>query len=175
MLHNYKDLWPAESGILRCLRRSHNKHAKVRATARRTYAEPGTGRRSAIPKFCDSEFFDASDIVQVKYEQMPRRVSVENASVVNATEEYGVSRPTYYQARTSFEESGIAGLVPRKRGLRGPHKLQGRVLGFIQVAAVAGEPIRARELAKQIREEIRSCCAPQGRSNRAIAVKKTAR
>jgi transposase len=124
-------------------------------------------------KFRDSEFFDASDIVQVKYEML-RRVSVENASVVNATEEYGVSRPTYYQARTSFEESGIAGLVPRKRGPRGPHKLQGRVLGFIREQLVAGEPIRARELAKQIRKKFDLAVHPRT-IERAIAVKKTAR
>jgi transposase len=90
--------------------------------------------------------------VQVKYEML-RRVSVENASVSNATEEYGVSRPTYYQTKASFDQSGIAGLVPKKRGPRGPHKLQGEVLAFIQEQLVAGEPIRARELAKLIRQK----------------------
>jgi transposase len=103
------------------------------------------------PKFRDSEFFDPLDLVQVKYEML-RRVSNENASVSNATEEYGVSRPTYYQTKASFDESGLAGLVPKKRGPRGPHKLQGEVLAFIQEQLVAGEPIRARELAKLIRQ-----------------------
>jgi hypothetical protein len=41
-------------------------------------------------KFRSSEFFDPHDIVQVKYEML-RRVSTEKASVVSATEEYGVS------------------------------------------------------------------------------------
>jgi len=83
------------------------------------------------PKFRQSEFFDPRDAVQVKYEML-RRVSVENASVTEASDEYGVSRPTYYQAKTSFEGAGIAGLVPRKRGPRGPHKLQGEVLAFLE-------------------------------------------
>src|ERR1700757_1690729 len=103
-------------------------------------------------KFGSSEFFDPHDIVQVKYEML-RRVTVEKASVVSATEEYGVSRPTYYKTKASFEEAGIAGLVPRRRGPRGPHKLQGAVLAFIQEQLVAGEPIRARELAKLVRQK----------------------
>jgi transposase len=102
-------------------------------------------------KFRDSEFFDPHDVVQVKYEML-RRVSVENASVSNTTEEYGVSRPTYYQTKASFDEAGIAGLVPKKRGPRSPHKLQGKALAFIREQLVAGEPIRARELAKLIHQ-----------------------
>lgn len=39
-----------------------------------------------------NEFFDPHDVVQVKYEMLCR-VSVENASVSAATEEYGVSKP----------------------------------------------------------------------------------
>ena len=65
------------------------------------------------PKFRDNEFFDPHDIVQVKYEML-RRVSVENASVSAATEEYGVSRPTYYQTKASFDKAGVAGLVPQE-------------------------------------------------------------
>lgn len=104
------------------------------------------------PKFQQNEFFDPRDIVQVKYEML-RRVSVENASVTGATEEYGVSRPTYYQAKTNFERSGLAGLVPQKRGPRGPHKLQGEVWAFVEQQLVPGEPVRARELAKVIRKK----------------------
>jgi transposase len=104
-------------------------------------------------KFREGEFFDPRDIVQVKYEML-RRVLVEHASVTEATDEYGVSRPTYYQAKANFDEAGVAGLVPKKRGPRGPHKLQGEVLAFIESQHVAGEAIRARELAMKLREEI---------------------
>ena len=98
------------------------------------------------PKFRESEFFDPRDIVQVKYEML-RRVSVENASVTDAALEYGVSRPTYYQAKANLEEAGIAALVPKKPGPRGPHKIQGEVLAFLKKQLVQGQPIRARELA----------------------------
>ena len=125
------------------------------------------------PKFRDSEFFDPHDIVQVKYEVL-RRLSVENASVTSATEEYGVSRPTYYQTRASFEEAGIAGLVPRKRGPQGPHKVRGAVLAFIQEKRMGGEPIRARQLAEQIRKKFDLDIHPRT-IERAVAVKKTVR
>lgn len=125
------------------------------------------------PKFRESEFFDPRDIVQVKYEML-RRVLVENVSVTDATDQYGVSRPTFYQAKANFDETGVAGLVPRKRGPRGPHKLQGDILAFIEKQHVSGEPIRARELARMIREEFAIEVHPRT-IERALAGKKTSR
>src|SRR6266568_3047079 len=125
------------------------------------------------PKFRAGEFFDPRDLVQVKYEML-RRVSVDHLSVTQATAEYGVSRPTYYQAKASFDEAGVAGLVPKKRGPRGPHKLQGAVLAFVQQQLVAGEPIRARELAKLIRQKFGLDVHPRT-IERAVTVKKTPR
>lgn len=104
------------------------------------------------PKFRDSEFFDPRDAVQVKYEML-RRVLVEHASVTDAAEAYGVSRPTFYQTRLSFDASGVAGLVPKKRGPRGPHKLHGEVVAFLRKHVKPGEPIRARELTRLVRKE----------------------
>jgi len=148
-----------------------SKHPKVRALLEEGTLHPAP-EKVHDAKFHDSEFFDPHDVVQVKYEML-RRVSVENASVTNATEEYGVSRPTYYQTKASFDESGIAGLVPKKRGPRGPHKLQGEVLAFIQEQLVAGEPIRARELAKLIRQKFGLDVHP--RTIERAVVKKTPR
>jgi transposase len=105
------------------------------------------------PKFRESEFFDPRDAVQVRYEML-RHVSVDNASVTEASDEYGVSRPTYYQAKANFDAAGIAGLVPKKPGPRGPHKVQGEVLAFLQARLVPGEPVRARELASLVRAEL---------------------
>src|SRR5260370_34420254 len=104
---------------------------------------------------------------------MLRGVSVEKASVTSVSDEYGVSRPTFYQARTDFEEGGIAGLVPRKRGPHGPHKIQGDVLAFLKTRLAPGEPIRARELARLVRKEFRIDVHPRT-IERAFGVKKTA-
>jgi len=123
------------------------------------------------PRFQADDFFDPRDLVQVRYEML-RRVSVDEMSVTQATAEYGVSRPTFYQAKTSFDEAGIAGLVPKKRGPRGPHKLQGKVLAFVEKQLVAGEPIRARELAKLVRREFSVKVHPRT-IERALGGKKT--
>jgi transposase len=123
------------------------------------------------PKFQENEFFDPHDIVQVKYEML-RRVSVENASVSAATEEYGVSRPTYYQTKATFDKGGVVGLAPQKRGPRGPHKLRGQALAFVQQQLVAGEPVRARELAKLVRRKFDLNIHPRT-IERAVAGKKT--
>jgi transposase len=125
------------------------------------------------PKFQEDGFFDPRDIVQVKYEML-RRASVEKASVTDVSEEYGVSRPTYYQAKADFDEGGIAGLVPRKRGPRGPHKIQGEVSEFLRAQISPGEPIRARELAKSLQKEFGLDVHPRT-IERAISAKKTSR
>ncbi len=105
------------------------------------------------PKFRASEFFDPRDVVQVKYELL-RRVTIDKVSITEASGEYGVSRPTYYQAKASFDMSGVAGLVPTKPGPRGPHKVDEDVLAFLRARVVAGKPLRARELAKLVRDEL---------------------
>lgn len=130
---------------------SKHKHGNAKACALR---EEGTlnaaPEKVADPKFRASEFFDPRDAVQVKYEML-RRVLVESASVTEATQQYGVSRPTYYQTRERFDKAGIAGLVAKKRGPQGSRKIQGDVLALIQERVVAGQPLRARELAEEIR------------------------
>jgi transposase len=125
------------------------------------------------PKFREHDFFDPRDLVQVKYEML-RRVSIERASVTDTTEEYGVSRPTYYQTKANFDKAGVAGLVPHKRGPRGPHKLQGEALAFVEQHLVAGEPVRARALAKLLREQFDLTLHPRT-IERAVAGKKTLR
>jgi len=125
------------------------------------------------PKFRESEFFDPRDIVQVRYEML-RRVSIENASVSAATGEYGVSRPAYYQTKANFDRAGIAGLVPQKRGPRGPHKLRGEALAFVQQQLVAGAPLRARELVKLVQQKFDLNIHPRT-IERAVSGKKTPR
>jgi len=123
------------------------------------------------PKFRQLEFFDPCDAVQVKYEML-RRVSFENASVTDAAQEYGISRPTYYQAKAKLEKAGIAGLVPKKPGPRGPHKIQEKVLTFLNKQLVPGQPIRARQLARLIQQEFDLKVHPRT-IERAVRGKKT--
>src|SRR5260370_40948615 len=73
------------------------------------------------PGFLSSDFFDARDMVQVKYE-MVRKVRADGAPVTAAAAAFGYSRPSYYQAAAALERSGLDGLVPARPRPRGPHK-----------------------------------------------------
>ena len=148
------------------------KPGKVEALLEEGTLNP-TPEKVGDPKFKQGEFFDPRDAVQVKYELL-RRVLVEKASVTEAAEEYGISRPTYYQAKTSFDQAGIAGLVPKKRGPRGPHKVRGEIMEFIEQRLVQGEPIRARDLATMVLQEFGLDVHPRT-IERAVKEKKTAR
>ena len=152
--------------------KNDKKQAKVSALLEDGTLNPAP-EKVRDPKFRDNEFYDPRDVVQVKYEML-RRVSVDNVAVTDAADEYGVSRPTYYQAREDFDQAGIAGLVPKKRGPRGPHKLQGDVLAFLEKQLVAGEPIRARELANLVAQKFDLDVHPRT-IERALRGKKTSR
>ena len=90
------------------------------------------------PGFLSSEFFDARDAVQVKYE-MVRRVSVDGAPVTATAAAFGYSRPSYYQAAAALAESGLDGLVPARPGPRGGHKLTEQILTWAE-QQLAGDP-----------------------------------
>jgi hypothetical protein len=90
------------------------------------------------PLFQGSDFFDPDDMVQVKYEML-RQVNVDNRPVSRAAHEFGFSRPSFYQANSTFEQAGLAGLVPLKRGPRSGHKLTPEVVAFL-VAQRSVEP-----------------------------------
>ena len=100
--------------------------------------------------FRASDFFDARDLVQVKYEML-RRVRVDRTPVTRAAGAFGVSRPTFYQARAAFAQAGLGGLVPRKRGRRSAHKLTPGVMAYITDAR-AGERLSMAALVRKIAE-----------------------
>jgi hypothetical protein len=79
--------------------------------------------------FASNRFFDSSDIVQVKYEML-RRVAIDGVSVHEVTAAFGFSSQTFYQAKAEFEQSGMVGLLPLKRGPK-EHKVTKDVLDFI--------------------------------------------
>jgi transposase len=82
-------------------------------------------------QFASSEFFDARDLVQVKYE-MVRRVRVDGAPVTAAAAAFGFSRPSYYEAAAAVDRDGLGALVPAKPGPRRAHKLTDEVIAYAQ-------------------------------------------
>ncbi len=99
--------------------------------------------------FVSQEFFDARDVVQVKYE-MVRRVKADGLSVTAAAAAFGYSRPSYYEAAAALEQSGLDGLVPAKPGPRRGHKLSEEVCAFAERQLAADPALRAKDLVEPI-------------------------
>jgi transposase len=99
--------------------------------------------------FAASEFFDARDLVQVKYE-MVRRVEADGATVSAAAGAFGFSRQSYYTAAQALADAGLAGLVRAKPGPRGAHKLTGEVLDHLERLREADPALRPAELAAAV-------------------------
>ena len=77
--------------------------------------------------FLASEFFDARDLVQVKYE-MVRRVKAEGASVTSAAAAFGYSRPSYYEAASARSMLRGCARTPKACSI-GPASAAGRSPG----------------------------------------------
>ena len=95
------------------------------------------------------EFFDARDLVQVKYE-MVRQVQVDGASVVSAAAAFGFSRPSYYEAAAALARDGLPGLVPAKPGPRRGHKLTDEVLDHAEDLLAADASLRPADLVEPL-------------------------
>jgi len=102
-------------------------------------------------QFRASEFFDARDLVQVKYE-MVRRVRVDGESVTRAAASFGFSRPSFYEAASALDAGGLAGLVPARPGPRRAHKLTEEVVAFARERRAAQPALRSSDLVEAIAE-----------------------
>jgi transposase len=80
--------------------------------------------------FAGNPFFDAKDLVQVRYE-MVRRHQVDGVAISEAAATFGVTRPTFYKAQSTLQTVGLAGLLPSRRGPKGGHKASAEVIAFV--------------------------------------------
>lgn len=111
-------------------------------------------------RFHTGEFFDARDLVQVKYEML-RRVHREGETVTKAAERFGFSRPTFYQARRKLEAEGLAGLVPKPPGPKGPHKLTEEVMAAVQAWREEAPRVSVQELATRVEDRFEVSVHPR--------------
>lgn len=100
--------------------------------------------------FQQSSFFDPEDLLQLKYETL-RAMEIEKYPIAKAARDFGLSRPTIYEAKAQMHQQGLEGLLPHKRGPKAAHKLTGQVLQFLQEQVKAEPQITAEELARQVR------------------------
>jgi len=124
--------------------------AKARALRARGALNPRP-RAVTDPLFVTEEFFDPRDRVQVKYEML-RRVHADGQSVRAASAAFGFSRPSFYQAQASLARDGLSGLVPRKRGPHGGHKVTTDVVAFLRERIAGEESLRTSGLVRLVRE-----------------------
>jgi transposase len=103
------------------------------------------------PEFLASDFFDARDAVQVKYE-MVRKVKAGGSPVTQAAAAFGYSRPAYYQAAAALQQSGLEGLVPARPGPRGARKLTDQICAWAEQQLAADPALRPAQLAGPIAE-----------------------
>jgi transposase len=99
--------------------------------------------------FAASEFLDARDLVQVKYE-MVRRVRIDGDTVSRSAAAFGFSRPSLYEAAAALDASGLAALVPVRPGPRRAHKLTPEIVAFCEQQLAANPRLRSTDLAEAI-------------------------
>jgi transposase len=123
--------------------------------------------------FAGSEFFDARDLVQVKYE-MVRRVEAEDTPVARAAAAFGFSRQSYYTAAAALRAGGLAALVPAKPGPRGAHKLTAEVVDHLEQLRRADPGLRPAALARAVADRFGVSVHPRS-VERALARREAAR
>jgi transposase len=112
------------------------------------------------PLFGTHEFFDPRDVVQVKYE-MIRRVKIDAQAVAATAAAFHFSRPSFYQAQRAFQQRGLAGLLPKKRGPRGGHKLTAEIVAFLEDVRGTEPSLRPAELAQRVAERFATTVHPR--------------
>jgi hypothetical protein len=60
------------------------------------------------PLFTENDFFDPHDLIQLKYETI-RAVEIDDRPIAQASVEFGLSRPTIYEAQENFRHEGLGG------------------------------------------------------------------
>lgn len=97
------------------------------------------------PIFQNNPFFDANDIVQVKYEML-RAVEKDQQPVIQTTKTFGFSRVSYYKTLNDYRDNGMGGILPKKRGPQKAHKLTPEIMNFINEKTTQNPIISKKEL-----------------------------
>jgi transposase len=88
--------------------------------------------------FAQHDFFDPHDLVQLKYETV-RAVELDGHPIAQAALDFGLSRPTIYEAQQKLRQAGVEGLLPQKRGPKKARKLTPDVRRYVE-ELVGSEP-----------------------------------
>lgn len=103
------------------------------------------------PLFATGDFFDARDLVQVRYE-LARRVQVDHQPITHVATVFGVSRTTVYGTLAALQTGGLSGLLPQRRGPHGGYKLRAEIIAFITEARANDGRIPVSRLLDEVQE-----------------------
>jgi transposase len=132
---------------------------KIEALRRQRALNPHPERVTDL-LFQESEFYDPHDLVQVRYEML-RRVHVDRVPIKQSATAFGFSRPTFYQAQLDFEQEGLFGLVPKKKGPQRNHKLTVEVLDFVREEKSRESSLSAMGMAERIKKRFGTVVHPR--------------
>ena len=104
------------------------------------------------PAFQSGAFFDAHDLIQVKYEML-RLAEKDGISVTEAASRFGFSRESFYKNKVAFENEGIRGLIPKKTGPKGSTKLTCEGEVFIDQCILNNPNAKAKEINDSLRRK----------------------
>lgn len=122
------------------------------------------------PLFQSNSFFDPNDLAQVKYE-MVRQVTHEGKSVSESSAAFGMSRPSFYQAKEVLESEGMLGLAPKKTGPKTRHKLTAEIMEFIKGSLASDSTLSSAKLVELVKKKF-SMNVHRRSIDRALAVQK---
>lgn len=105
------------------------------------------------PLFRTNDFFDPQDLVLVKYEML-RRVRVDGKPVTETAKQFGFSRVALYQTMAAYRRGGLPGLLPRKRGPKHRHKLNGAVMAVVSELRKTQPTCSAATIAEHVRQRL---------------------
>ena len=104
------------------------------------------------PLFKSNDFFDPDDLLQAKYEML-RRVEKDERTVSDTAKSFGFSRRHFYVLQKQFANEGLHGLLAEKRGPKGAHKLNEKIMEFINTQMEKDPTLRPPDISMIIEKK----------------------
>jgi len=109
-----------------------------------------SGALNRHPEKVRHPLFTEHDLVQLKYETL-RAVQLDGHPIAQAALDFGLSRPTIYEARASLRQAGVEGLLPQKRGPKKARKLTPEVRRYLEELVGSEPDLQAVVLVQRVR------------------------
>ena len=97
---------------------------------------------------------------------------MDQRAVSRTAKEFGFSRPSFYQAEFAFEQGGLSGLLPQKRGPRNGHKLTPEVMGFVGEQRTVEPSLSFAQLAERVQHHFHVKVHPRSIERQLLREKK---